>query len=72
MAKLHRVLGITGTSSYDSSKTAEDMVDADMDMSKLGGSTAEPETAKVEAKTVAVSDDDDSADLEFFKNLAVD
>lgn len=69
-AKLHRVLGITG-SEYDSSKTAEDVVDEDMDMSKLGqeqdAPAAKEETAK-EKTSVEVDDDDD--DLEFFKNMA--
>lgn len=73
-AKLHSVLGLTGTVSSDAGKTAEDMVDEEMDMSKLGKEEEEPEKPKAESKKnkeVEVSDDDDD-DLEFFKNLAAD
>jgi hypothetical protein len=64
-AKLYRVLGITGLTT--SNKTADDMIDEDLDMSKLG-KTEDAPTPKETPANSAVSDDDD--DLEFFKSLA--
>lgn len=64
-AKLHRVLGIT-SSTTPSGKTAEDMIDEDLDMSKFGGSDDEMDARQTETP----SDDDGDDDLEFFKNLA--
>ena len=65
-AKLHRVLGIVGTT--PSGKTADDMIDEDLDMSKLGGSDDGP-SIKETASSTDVSEDDDD-DLSFFKSLA--
>lgn len=68
-AKLYKVLGITGDASKRNSaaQTAEDDLDEELDMSKLG-KTQEP---KSEKETQSVMDDDtDDSDLEFFKSLA--
>ena len=65
-AKLHRVLGIVGTT--PSGKTANEMIDEDLDMSKLGGSDDGP-SIKETASSTDVSEDDDD-DLSFFKSLA--
>ena len=65
-AKLHRVLGIVGTT--PSGKTADEMIDEDLDMSKLGGSNDGP-SIKETASSTDVSEDDDD-DLSFFKSLA--
>jgi hypothetical protein len=62
-AKLHRVLGITGTVT-PSGKTADDMIDEDLDMSKLGKSDDAP---KIQESVSAGEEDDD---LAFFKSLA--
>jgi hypothetical protein len=62
-AKLHRVLGITGTVT-PSGKTADDMIDEDLDMSKLGKSADAPQIQE------SVSDGEDDDDLAFFKSLA--
>jgi hypothetical protein len=69
-AKLHKVLGITGDTARRSAaaETAEDDLDEDLDMSKLGKAEA-PKTSKEEDITSNVSDEDDD-DLEFFKKLA--
>ena len=68
-AKLHRALGITGTTS--SSKTADDMIDEDLDMSKLGGSDEGPSIKETASSSVAADDDADSdSDLDFFRSLA--
>ena len=67
-AKLHRVLGITGTTT-PSGKTADDMIDEDLDMSKLGGSDDGPSIEEASSSSVVTEDDSDS-DLEFFKSLA--
>jgi len=72
-ARLHKVLGISDGSSgsKESSRTAEDMVDEEMDMSKLGGEEAEPDKKDHKAKeTKSVDIDDDDEDLAFFKELA--
>lgn len=70
-AKLHKVLGISGTTDYDASKTAESLTDKDLDMSKLGGDKSAPE-AKTSESLVEVSAEDDDSDLAYFKNLAND
>lgn len=67
-AKLYRVLGITGTTT-PSGKTADDMIDEDLDMSKLGGSDDGPSIEETNSSSVATEDDSDS-DLEFFRSLA--
>jgi hypothetical protein len=66
-AKLHRVLGITSNIT-PSGKTADDMIDEDLDMSKLGGSTDMPSAKEKESDSISVDEDDD--DLSYFKNLA--
>ena len=60
-SRLHRVLGVTGTTASD--KTADDMIDEDLDMSKIGKTDDGPTI-----KEASVEDDD--SDLDFFKNLA--
>jgi hypothetical protein len=66
-AKLHRVLGITGTIT-PSGKTADDMIDEDLDMSKLGNKSDSGSKIK---ETVSDSADEDSDDdLAFFRGLA--
>jgi len=69
-AKLHRVLGIVGDTSKRAAAptSAEDDLDEDLDMSKLGG-TAESKPHKEESASTAMADDEDS-ELEFFRNLA--
>jgi hypothetical protein len=64
-AKLHRVLGITGTVT-PSGKTADDMIDEDLDISKLGGSDEGP---SIKETTSDAADDSDD-DLAFFRSLA--
>jgi hypothetical protein len=64
-AKLHRVLGIAG--SAISSKTADEMIDEDLDMSKLGGSK---EASPIKETVAAASSTDEDEDLEFFRGLA--
>jgi hypothetical protein len=59
--RLHRVLGVTGATA--SGKTADDMIDEDLDMSKIGKTDDTPSI-----KETSVEDDD--SDLDFFKNLA--
>jgi hypothetical protein len=68
-AKLHKVLGITGDTSKRKAApvTAEDDLDEDLDMSKLGNKAAAPKEAKEEDNS---SSDEDDDDLAFFKNLA--
>lgn len=60
-ARLHRVLGVTGATA--SGKTADDMIDEDLDMSKIGKTDDGPTI-----KETSVEDDDD--DLAFFRGLA--
>ena len=70
-AKLYRVLNLNGDAP-DSSKTAEDDVDVDLDMSNLGKESAAPEMK--EAACTSVGDtssiDEDDDDLALFKELA--
>lgn len=68
-AKLHRVLGITGTTT-PSGKTADDMIDEDLDMSKLGGSDDGPSIKETESSSSAAAEDDSDSDLDFFRSLA--
>jgi hypothetical protein len=63
-AKLHRAMGVTVGSI--SQKTADDMIDEDLDMSKLGGSDDGPSIRETEEPS-DIADDDD---LSFFKSLA--
>ena len=68
--KLYRVLNLSG-SSIDASRTAEDDVDEDLDMSKLGKEAAAPsikETPYTSKEDTSVEEEDD--DLAFFKDLA--
>lgn len=64
-SRLYRVLGITDTKT-PSDKTADDMIDEDLDMSKFGDSDDGPSIHE----TASVSLDEDDSDIEFFKNLA--
>jgi hypothetical protein len=64
-AKLYRVLGITG--SVSSSKTADEMIDEDLDMSKYSGTSSPKEMKSV---SNVVSDDEEDEDLSFFRELA--
>lgn len=66
-AKLHRVLGITGVTS--SGKTADDMIDEDLDMSKLGKTDEGPKIQETSSAD-STSTDDEEDDLEFFRSLA--
>jgi hypothetical protein len=70
-AKLHRVLNLTGDAP-DSSRTAEDDVDEDLDMSNLGKQAAEPEMKAAACTSVGdtSSFDEDDDDLALFKELA--
>lgn len=67
-AKLHKVLGIVGSTTKRSAApaSAEDDLDEDLDMSNLG-KTAEPKAQK-EEDLPSVNDDD--SDLDFFRALA--
>lgn len=73
-ARLHKVLGINGsdkaTESVGETKSADNMIDADLDMSKIGKSDDAPEISETASgdSTNASADDDD--DLEFFRGLA--
>jgi len=62
-AKLYRVLGITG--SVSSSKTADEMVDEDLDMSKYSSAPVK----EIKSASNDISDDEDE-DLSFFRELA--
>ena len=69
-AKLHKVLGITGDTAKRASAvmSAEDDLDEDLDMSKLGKTEAHKAGKE---QDISSSDDDNSDDdLAFFKNLA--
>lgn len=71
--KLYKALGIQGGVSYDNSKTADSMIDEEMDISKFGGSSNSksiPEDNTEKVGSSASADDDD--DLAFFKSLAED
>lgn len=69
-AKLHKVLGLSGESVSERSSTtkAEDLIDEDLDMTKISKEEKAPEPKA--SKTVETVSDDDDDDLEFFKNLA--
>jgi hypothetical protein len=72
-AKLHRVLGISGTVSTETRKqSAEELVDEEMDMSKLGKEKEAPVQKSIDEDVSSGSDDDDDDELEFFKSLAKD
>lgn len=66
-AKLHKVLGMSGDVSSRSTKSAEEEIDSDLDLSSLAKEKPAPQMK--EAAAPSVSDDEDD-DLEFFKNLA--
>lgn len=72
-AKLYRVLGLTGDTSSRANAvdTAEEDIDEDLDMSKLGKSAPAPSLKEQPSKTSVVSDEDeDDEDLALFKQLA--
>ena len=64
-ARLHRVLGITGNPS-GSAKTADETIDEDLDMSKIGKTEDAPKLKE----SVALDGDSDDDDLSFFRDLA--
>jgi hypothetical protein len=77
-AKLHKVLGLSGSSgrSQNASQSAEDEIDDEIDMSALG-SRSQPKAAsapKMKESTPAAQpagdDDGDEDDLNYFKSLA--
>jgi hypothetical protein len=69
-AKFFRVIGISGSTNTErsSGKTAEDDMDEDLDMSKLGKEEAAPKMK--ESSAPSVSTDEDDEDLDFFRSLA--
>ena len=72
-AKLHRVLGISGESTYDSGSKAED-IDEDLNMGNLAKSKDETTSKEAESKSepeTGYSDDDDD-ELAMFKDLVSD
>lgn len=69
--KMYRALGISGDGSDTSkNKTAENLTDEDLDMSKVGKTKEANEPKAAESKSESVSVDDDDDDLEFFRGLA--
>lgn len=69
-ARLHKVLGIDG-SSVDTTK-ADDLIDPDFDMNNMSKSEeAKEHKSSTKSEEVPASDDDDD-DLAFFKSLAAD
>jgi len=68
-ARLHKVLGVSGDGSEGGNSTAETMIDDDLDMSKLGNVSDEPEK-KSSTSDTSKSDETDDDDLAFFRNLA--
>jgi hypothetical protein len=67
-ARLHKVLGVSGNLGESNNSTAENMVDEDLDMSKLSNVSEEPEKKSSTSDTSPSADTDD--DLAFFRNLA--
>lgn len=70
--KLHRVLNLDG-SSLNASRTAENDVDEDIDMSNLGKEAAAPEMNEAACTSIGESssyNEDDDDDLALFKELA--
>jgi hypothetical protein len=66
-AKLYRVLNLTGDT-VDASRSAEDDVDADLDMSRFSKSADAP-TMKEESAKIETNVDDDDEDLAMFRDL---
>lgn len=66
-ARLHKSLGVAGNSSSRSSATANEMIDEELDMSKLAKEKSAPSPKSADA-TAAATDEDD--DLDFFRSLA--
>ena len=66
-AKLYRVLNLTGDT-VDASRSAEDDVDADLDMSRFSKSADAP-TMKEESAEIETNVDDDDEDLAMFRDL---
>jgi hypothetical protein len=68
-ARLHKVLGVTGTAQGRASSSADEMIDEELDMSKLAAkekAAAPPKSSAASAPPVEEDDDD----LEFFRSLA--
>jgi hypothetical protein len=65
-ARLHKALGIAGSTSARNTSTADEMIDEDLDMSKLG--KVKEAVAPKETDATPIAEDDE--DLEFFRNLA--
>lgn len=70
-ARLHKTLGITG-SARQRNNTADDMIDEDMDMSKLAKEkpAPAPKSSPAASATSAADGDEDDDDLAFFRGLA--
>jgi hypothetical protein len=66
-AKLHRVLGLSGDS-VDASRSAENEVDEDLDMSRFAKSAQAP-SLKEESSPMETNIDDDDEDLAMFRDL---
>jgi hypothetical protein len=65
-AKLHRVLGLSGD--IDASRSAENEVDEDLDMSRFAKSAQAP-SIKEESSPMETNIDDDDEDLAMFRDL---
>lgn len=73
-ARLHKVLGLSGNDGRDTTSKADDVFDADLDVTKIGKAQEAAESKSADSldsdASFLAGDDDD--DLEFFKNLASD
>lgn len=67
-ARLHKTLGVTGNASSRPSATADEMIDEELDMSKLAKEKAAPVQKSAAAAEPVGGEDDD--DLDFFRSLA--
>jgi hypothetical protein len=67
-ARMYKALGIAGNVSRPT-QTADEMIDEDLDMSKISKEKSVPAQKSAPAAS-APSDDDDGDDLEFFRSLA--
>jgi hypothetical protein len=70
-ARLYKVLGVTtgGNTSRGDSSTADDMIDEELDMSRLAKEKSAPVQKSATAESVP-GDDEADDDLEFFRSLA--